>query len=274
MCLQARILLHRDRPAEALALCRARLAELGGEATPTTAAYDQVDLHRITARAAAALGHHELAYREMEAAWTVNEARLGRAARSRRLNLQIVHRVRETEWERDVARRQALEDPLTGLANRRCLDERGADLVAAADGRPLAAAVIDLDHFKQVNDRHGHEAGDRVLQAVARWLRMTLRADDLAARNGGEEFVLLLPGTGADEAAALVERVLADLRQVEHGTGSDRFVCTFSAGVAELEPGDTLTRLLARADDLLYRAKAAGRNRVETAPPAAAATGR
>ncbi len=137
-----------------------------------------------------------------------------------------------------------------------------------ADGRALAAVVLDLDHFKQVNDRYGHEAGDRVLQAVSRWLRMGLRAGDLAARNGGEEFVVLLPDTRADGATALIERVLAELCQVEHVADEGRFHCTFSAGVAEIEPGDTLTRLLARADGLLYRAKRAGRNRVETAPPA------
>lgn len=270
VCLQARILLHRGQAAEALTLCRDRRGQLAAQETPSTAAYDQVDLHRITARAAATLGLHELAYTELEAAWTVNEVRLGRAARSRRLNLQIVHRLREAEWERDVARRQALEDPLTGLANRRCLDERGAEMVAGADGRPLAAVVLDLDHFKQVNDRHGHEAGDRVLQAVGRWLRTSLREGDLAARNGGEEFVMLLADTGADGAAALIERVLAELRLVEHAAGDERFHCTFSAGVAELEPGDTLARLLARADGLLYRAKAAGRDRVEVAPPTGA----
>ncbi|MEZ5409873.1 MAG: GGDEF domain-containing protein [Acidimicrobiales bacterium] len=81
--------------------------------------------------------------------------------------------------------------------------------------------------------------------------------------SGGEEFVMLLPGTGAAEAAALIGRVLAELEQLDHGTGNDRFRCTFSAGVSELQPGDTLTRLLARADGLLYRAKEAGRNRVE-----------
>jgi len=268
VCLLARILLHRGQAAEALALCRERQAHLAGEPAPTTAAFDQVDLHRITARAAAALGQHELAYRQLQAAWTVNEARLGRAARSRRLNLQIVHRMRETEWERDVARCQALEDPLTGLANRRCLDEQGAELVATAlaDGGTLSAVVLDLDHFKQVNDHYGHEAGDRVLQAVARWLRMSLRAGDVAARNGGEEFVVLLPGTGAAGAASLIGRVLAEMRQVEHVADDQRFQCTFSAGVAELEPGDTLTRLLARADGLLYQAKEAGRDRVEAAP--------
>lgn len=269
VCLLARVMLHRGQVAGALALAQNRQADLASESTPTTtAAFDQVDLHRITARAAAALGRHDVAYRELEAAWTVNEVRLGRAARSRRLNLQIVHRLREAEWERDVARRQALEDPLTGLANRRCLDEQGAELVASslAHGRPLAAAVLDLDHFKQVNDRYGHEAGDRVLQAVSRWLRLGLRAGDLAARNGGEEFVVLLPDTRADGAAALIERVLAELRRMEHVADEERFSCTFSAGVAEIEPGDTLTRLLARADGLLYRAKRAGRNRVEASP--------
>ncbi|WP_127999506.1 GGDEF domain-containing protein [Piscinibacter defluvii] len=288
--LLARILLARGRAAEALALCRARQALREGD--ESTVAIDRVNLDRVAAQAAAAVGDHELAYRLQCEAFATHELLLGRAARARYLSLQIRHRVQQAESERDLARglaarleslnaslreqaaenerlqerlrAQALEDALTGLHNRRYLQDAGAALVALTQrqGEPLAAALVDLDHFKHVNDRHGHAAGDQVLQAFARLVRGALRASDIVCRSGGEEFVLLLPGADAGQARVRLERLLERFRTVVFDGAGARFCCTFSAGVATARPGDGLERLLQRADAALYAAKDAGRARV------------
>jgi diguanylate cyclase (GGDEF)-like protein len=159
------------------------------------------------------------------------------------------------------------EDPLTGLSNRRfILTQLGAAISAARrHGRPLSAAIVDIDHFKAVNDHHGHAAGDRVLAAVAGTLREHLRAEDQLGRLGGEEFLALLPDAGGDAAAAAAEKLRSEVAalRVEHD-GHDLGV-TVSIGWAawEGEPPDELMR---RADVALYEAKGAGRDRVEGAP--------
>lgn len=291
----ARILLARGRAGEALALCQARRAMLEQQGEEGTAAIDRVNLLRLAAQAAHQVGDAALAYELLEQAFAKHEHLLGRSARSRQLSLQIAHRLRQTEWDRDAARQvasrlealnttlqsqvvenerlqqklraQALEDPLTGLHNRRHLLESGAALLALMKRRaePLAVVLVDLDHFKQVNDRHGHDAGDRVLQGFAELARAQTRAEDMACRYGGEEFVLLLPGASAAQAAARTTQLLQQFRQlsfVSPETGS--FRCSFSAGVAVLsEAEETLPALLARADTALYTAKAAGRSRVQ-----------
>jgi diguanylate cyclase (GGDEF)-like protein len=129
---------------------------------------------------------------------------------------------------------------------------------------PLAAALVDLDHFKQVNDRHGHDAGDRVLRAFAELARSVTRAEDIVCRYGGEEFVLLFPGADAAQAAARLHDLLQRFRALpfEDGSGAD-FSCSFSAGVAGWLGGeDDLAALLARADVALYAAKQGGRAQV------------
>ena len=130
-----------------------------------------------------------------------------------------------------------------------------------------ALLAVDLDLFKLVNDRHGHAAGDAVLQHVAGLMRRLTRQHDLVARSGGEEFTLLLPDTGPDEAAALAERLRAGLQaQPAHhaGPGGDvALPVTVSVGVSLILPGDaSLDAVLARADAALYQAKAGGRNQV------------
>jgi len=144
-------------------------------------------------------------------------------------------------------------DGLTGIVNRRGLDERLPVEVARADrlGYPLTVAMIDLDHFKRFNDRHGHAAGDRVLRGAAQAWRAKLRPMDLLARYGGEEFTLVLPACDAAQAVSMVERLrpLTPERQ------------TFSAGIALRLPGEDDAELLARADRALLAAKRAGRNR-------------
>jgi diguanylate cyclase (GGDEF)-like protein/PAS domain S-box-containing protein len=163
---------------------------------------------------------------------------------------------------------QAIADPLTGLFNRRHLEERLAAEISRArrSGQPLAVAVGDLDHFKRVNDRFGHAAGDRALQAFAAALRESLRLEDVVGRLGGDEFCALLPGASAGRAAGALRRVLDKLRHTVVETQAGRFRISGSFGVAELAAGLDATGLLARADAALYRAKARGRGRVVADP--------
>lgn len=166
---------------------------------------------------------------------------------------------------REALHEQATRDALTGLYNRRYLhDVFGRELAQACrSGQPLALVLLDIDHFKQVNDRYGHEAGDQALKALAQHLRQHLRASDISFRHGGEEFVLLLH---TDEAGAL--KAVDNLRSLFHARCfqfGEHPPCqlSFSAGVVEApRMGDTLEQLLHRADLALYRAKAEGRNRV------------
>ena len=168
-----------------------------------------------------------------------------------------------------VVERQALVDGLTGLANRRQAEDALASEVARAVrfDSPLAVVLADLDDFKALNDRYGHPAGDAVLRAFAGILEETLRESDLAGRWGGEEFLLLLPGTDAAGAALLAERVRETLagRAILSPDGSAMRV-TSSFGVAAHAAGLTEIELVAAADVALYGAKRLGKDRVEGAP--------
>ncbi|TWH73608.1 putative bifunctional diguanylate cyclase/phosphodiesterase [Modestobacter roseus] len=148
----------------------------------------------------------------------------------------------------------ASRDPLTGLANRRGFDDALQELLAASSrgGRRISAALLDLDHFKRVNDSQGHEAGDRVLCRVADVWRRELPADAVLARQGGDEFALLLPGFSGAEALTLVDDIAARHPEV-----------SLSVGVAEHRPDHSAADLMRRADRALYDAKAAGRGRCE-----------
>ncbi|MCG8393023.1 MAG: diguanylate cyclase [Pseudomonadales bacterium] len=165
-------------------------------------------------------------------------------------------------------RDMAIHDPLTGLANRRELFERFATELARGrrTGNPLAVCVMDLDHFKQINDRHGHAAGDQVLVRVAQLLRESLRETDVLGRIGGEEFVLVLPDTDAAGAATVIERCREQIHRspVRFDQGESLTVSA-SFGITVCQAGAALseTQLITRADEALYRAKASGRNRVE-----------
>lgn len=156
----------------------------------------------------------------------------------------------------------ALTDSLTGLANRARL-EQAFQRLANEGALPLSVLMLDLDHFKRINDAHGHAAGDMVLQKVSETLRAQLRRDDVACRLGGEEFCVLLPRTEIDDAHRLAERLrlaIDGLRCHHHETV---LALTTSVGVVSTSaPGEPLTTVLHRADEKLYQAKAAGRNRV------------
>jgi diguanylate cyclase len=177
----------------------------------------------------------------------------------------------ETEHLRENLARARLEadvDHLTRLPNRRAFERRliSATMEAIAKGEPLSLAFCDVDHFKKINDRHGHDAGDRVLCALATTLHENAGDSCFVARHGGEEFVLLLYGLDKEAASARVDvcrRTQAARRLVNRDTGQGLGQVSFSAGVAEITDYSDMRSALARADAALYRAKNQGRNRVE-----------
>ena len=156
----------------------------------------------------------------------------------------------------------SLTDRLTGIANRRQLDEVLAAEYARARryGANLAMVMADIDHFKSVNDEFGHNVGDTVIRTFARIIREQVRETDLAARFGGEEFVVLMPGTDADGAFQYADRIRTQFER-ETIPPIARPV-TASFGITTLEPADTVVSLFKRADQALYEAKDSGRNRV------------
>jgi two-component system cell cycle response regulator len=164
----------------------------------------------------------------------------------------------------------AQTDPLTQTLNRRALTTRLAEELERARryGSTVTMLVVDLDHFKRVNDGHGHLAGDEVLREMARLLHEAVRAVDVVARYGGEEFVVVLPETTLEGGCAFADRLRERIEGQAFGTGGrTRVRLTASVGVAAFpSPGvDTVESLFARADAALYRAKADGRNRVRVA---------
>jgi len=162
--------------------------------------------------------------------------------------------------------RAAMFDGLTGIHNRRWLDETLHRMVKRHDsgGNRLSLSLIDIDHFKGFNDTYGHAAGDHVLTVVASVLAANLRPTDLVARFGGEEFVIIFPDTGVEDATVAAERVRTAVEEETLTTpdGTDLPSVTISMGVSELIPGQKVPELLKRADAAMYEAKQAGRNRV------------
>jgi diguanylate cyclase (GGDEF)-like protein len=161
----------------------------------------------------------------------------------------------------------ATRDGLTGLFNRRHffeLAERSMNLSRRYD-RPLAAAMTDIDHFKGVNDTHGHAVGDEVIREVAHRLRAVLRAPDMICRYGGEEFAVLLPETGAADVPAVAARLHRAVTEHPVDTAAGPLRITVSVGVAGLLPEESLETLLKKADEALYAAKRAGRDRIAVA---------
>jgi diguanylate cyclase (GGDEF)-like protein len=188
-----------------------------------------------------------------------------------RLNAELQRKMREVEDLQNRLQEEAIHDPLTQVFNRRYLDTALPGLIDAAARRrePLALALLDLDHFKLVNDVHGHLAGDQVLMELAQVFIASLRASDMVCRYGGEEFCLVLPGTDAEAARGLLASLAERLRRF---TVSYRDRCltafTFSAGISGFPAhGRTPAELILSADRALYRAKGAGRNLTVIAEP-------
>lgn len=165
----------------------------------------------------------------------------------------------------DRLQEMAGRDQLTGLHNRHHMVERLSDALARQRRHPgpLCLALLDLDHFKRINDRHGHQVGDRVLQDFARAVSSSLRETDELARWGGEEFLVLLPQTTLADAQAVIERLREAFARAAPLAAErpQQPVVTFSAGLVEHQPGESIEHSIERADQALYRAKDAGRNR-------------
>ncbi len=164
----------------------------------------------------------------------------------------------------------SITDDLTGLANRRAFLQRLDQEISRSlrTGQPLSVVLLDMDNFKDINDRFGHHAGDRVLHGFAQRITQEFRQHDLSARYGGEEFVLMFPVTWQDEARNALEKLRRRVRREPLEVGGVTIgLPTFSAGIAGLRSGESATTLLNRADQALYRAKRLGRNRIESDEP-------
>jgi diguanylate cyclase (GGDEF)-like protein len=159
---------------------------------------------------------------------------------------------------------QASTDPLTQLRNRRHAMEAAQREAAvfARGGRPLALVIGDVDHFKHINDEHGHEVGDQALKAIAQSLREGVRTIDHVSRWGGEEFLVLLPGTEQEEARHVAERLRRLVQQIGTLPEGLPVALSITLGVSVLAPGESIEHALARADRALYEGKESGRNRV------------
>jgi diguanylate cyclase (GGDEF)-like protein len=179
----------------------------------------------------------------------------------------------ELERERDRVAHLARYDALTGLNNRRAFYEFGEPAVAkhAAAGQPLSLAMMDIDHFKSINDKYGHACGDEAIRTASAMIEGAMSGDDLPGRLGGEEFGALLHGVTLDEAYAKMRGFIEQVAAKRFRFEDLELGFTMSCGVAQLAPGETLDQLVARADLALYQAKRGGRNRVVKAGPAAAA---
>ncbi|AMO39164.1 diguanylate cyclase [Thauera humireducens] len=202
---------------------------------------------------------------------TFRAAELGFAVDGTILALALADRMRRIREQQLRAEHLAAFDPLTGLRNRRAFAEHAAPVWSTArrHGRPLSVIVLDLDHFKRINDSHGHAIGDTVLVAAARAIERDCRAGDIAARWGGEEFIVLMPETTGQQAWAMAERLLASVRSIDIPLGGERLGVSASVGVAEWRGHDDLEALIREADAWMYASKRAGRDRVSGSPPAA-----
>jgi two-component system cell cycle response regulator len=186
--------------------------------------------------------------------------RVAAAGRTKVLQEELLEQTRRLES-------MIFADALTGLANRRfILTQLGAHVSAARrHGRPVSVAIVDIDHFKPVNDVYGHDAGDRVLVAIAAALADHLRAEDQIGRLGGEEFLIVLPDTDAAAAERVTDKLRCEVALTRVPHSGTELAVTVSIGMATWD-GEAPEELLRRADDALYAAKASGRDRALSAP--------
>ncbi len=218
--------------------------------------------------------------RELKRLISVEMSTLRRKAEMRQLadqelSADLTRRIASLELSLERAEQEASIDPLTQVANRGSIERTLPRLIEEARraNRPLSLAMVDLDHFKRINDTFGHLVGDRVLLFTAQMLLKGVRESDFVARYGGEEFVVALPGANLAQSVtrldALVRQIADDAYQYTADSEARTLRFTVSCGVAELIPDDTMTSLVARADEALLEAKRRGRNRVQINKPRA-----
>ena len=177
------------------------------------------------------------------------------------------NKINELTTKLDYISEAAHQDFLTGALNRRGMEAALVQEFERANrhGTPITLAMIDIDHFKKINDTLGHSAGDVALAHLAKVVKSVIRSTDVLARYGGEEFTIILPGTKEVDAIEVVKGVQRDLTKNFFLNNNERVLITFSAGVAERFSGETVDEVLSRADTALYQAKQTGRNRVVSA---------
>lgn len=170
----------------------------------------------------------------------------------------------KAEGEAEEMSRMAITDPLTHIMNRRGITVGLLDAMAQAERyrTPLTVAMADIDHFKEVNDTHGHKAGDRVLKDVAAILSDALRMPDKVGRYGGEEFLMILPHTSLTQGRKIADRIRASVSKWDFDLGAKKIRLTISIGLCQFKSGEDLEQFLSHADKALYEAKKGGRNLV------------
>lgn len=195
---------------------------------------------------------------------TFHAGEVGMMLEAALLALALAYRMRQYQDARYQAEQLAHKDVLTGLNNRRAFLEHAMPYIKTAERhqRPFSLIILDLDHFKSINDQYGHQAGDDALVAVSRLLQQYCRASDIFARWGGEEFMLLLIETGLSQAVNQAERLRQAIAEIQLPVGKQTISLTASFGVATHVRDISLDTMIAQADEQLYKAKKAGRNRV------------
>ncbi len=235
-----------------------QLGALGRSVSVATEVHSlQQDIHSHLAQIQTALQHSQAQKAKSQATMETELCRLTQRLQS------LEQQASEAARSLTEARQQALTDGLTGLPNREAYNERAYLEWHRWQryGEPLTLVVCDIDHFKSINDRFGHQAGDRVLQVLSKALSQRLRAVDFIARYGGEEFVLLLPNTSLSDGTTLMEKMRTVIASTPLRFKQEPLSVTLSMGVVAVSGEETIEQAFARADQLLYRAKALGRNR-------------
>lgn len=224
------------------------------------------DLHSLRREVESRIGAistHMKAFREREEKrerdWQARAQRMSQRIR------ELEHAAQSMEVSLNQKQEQAATDPLTGIANRRVYEAHIVEICKQVrqNTSEVCLLVLDIDHFKHINDRFGHAAGDRALRIVADQLKARLRAGDLLARYGGEEFVVVLPGTSAQVGLRIAETLRAGIEGIGFRGQQQPVSITLSCGVTQVQPDDTANSVFERADRALYQAKRRGRNRCE-----------
>ncbi len=249
--------------AEGEAIHRAVRDEVDGLHRQLDDADDLERLRLVVRRRVESVNLHLSRFQALQAAQS--EADQAELTALRRRLAELEKETRALRRRLEEQRRKALVDGLTGIPNRLAFEERMQQEYARwrRFAEPLSLVVWDVDHFKQINDRLGHQAGDKVLKVIAKTLSQGIRETDFLARYGGEEFVVLMPGTDLAGARTAAEKLRQRIAGTPFKYRGSPLEITLSAGIAQFHEGDDPRRVFDRADEALYRAKAAGRNRCE-----------